>query len=141
VKIFLDTSVLIAAFIESDPNHERCRHLLLNCRPDSASCGSHTIAEFCSALTRMPRPFQLAPEQAWHLVEEIRSRVTPIALSSDEHCSALRDALQSGVKGGVLYDALLLACARKQNPDRICTLNVKHFRAVAPDLADRIVTP
>jgi hypothetical protein len=43
--------------------------------------------------------------------------------------------------GGIIYDALLMACARKVNSERIYTWNEKHFRMVAPDLADRIVTP
>jgi hypothetical protein len=34
-----------------------------------------------------------------------------------------------------------MACARKVNAEHIYTWNEKHFRMVAPDLADRIVTP
>jgi predicted nucleic acid-binding protein len=41
----------------------------------------------------------------------------------------------------MIYDALLLACARKANADRIYTWNLRHFRALAPDLAERIVAP
>jgi predicted nucleic acid-binding protein len=43
--------------------------------------------------------------------------------------------------GGIIYDCLLLACARKAQAERICTWNVRHFRSIAPDLAERIVTP
>jgi hypothetical protein len=35
----------------------------------------------------------------------------------------------------------LLACARKVGAERIYTWNLSHFPMVAPDLADRILTP
>jgi predicted nucleic acid-binding protein len=41
----------------------------------------------------------------------------------------------------MIFDALLLACARKSHAERIYTWNEKHFRMVAPDLADRITNP
>ncbi len=43
--------------------------------------------------------------------------------------------------GAIIYDALILACARKARAEVIYTWNVKHFRLVAPDLSDRIVEP
>jgi predicted nucleic acid-binding protein len=46
-----------------------------------------------------------------------------------------------GMSGAVIYDALILACARKVRAERIYTWNLRHFRAVAPDLAAKIVTP
>jgi len=141
VRVFLDTSVMIAAFLESDLHHKRCRELLLESEPATTACGSHSLAEFYSVITRLPQPFQLRIEQAWLLVEEIRTRVTPVALTAEEHFDELKRAMENGIKGGTIYDALLLGCARKYDPDRIYTLNMRHFQAVAPDLADRIVTP
>ncbi len=41
----------------------------------------------------------------------------------------------------MIYDALILACARKVNATRIYTLDIKHSRRIAPDLAARIVEP
>jgi predicted nucleic acid-binding protein len=43
--------------------------------------------------------------------------------------------------GGIIYDALLLARAEKVAADRVYTWNVSHFRAIAQDLAVRIVEP
>jgi predicted nucleic acid-binding protein len=43
--------------------------------------------------------------------------------------------------GGIIYDALLAACAHKVNAERIYTWNVRHFKLVAPDLEARIMTP
>jgi predicted nucleic acid-binding protein len=141
MKVFLDTSVMIAAFLENDLHHEKSRELLLQSAPSKTACGSHSVAEFYSVITRLPPPLQLRIEQAWLLVEEIRARVTPVALTAEEHFRALKRAAEAGIKGGAIYDALLLSCARKFGADRIYTLNLRHFQAVAPDIADRIVAP
>lgn len=138
---FFDTSVLIAAFLESDKRHSQCRALLLSARPERFACGVHSFAEFYSVFTRLPRPLRLNPQQAWVLVEDLQARITPVALTSHEYLRSLKRIAEEGTAGGQVYDALLLACARKYDPDRIYSLNGRHFRALAPDLADRIVTP
>jgi predicted nucleic acid-binding protein len=46
-----------------------------------------------------------------------------------------------GPAGGIIYDALLLACARKCKADRIYTFNERHFTRIAPDVAVRIQAP
>ena len=64
-----------------------------------------------------------------------------IALSAAEQLSVIADVSQRGLAGGILYDALIVACARKAHATRIYTFNTKHFRMVAPDLAPRIIEP
>jgi predicted nucleic acid-binding protein len=141
VRVFFDTSVLLAAFLESDLRHSECRALLLHAHPERSACGTHSFAEFYSVFTRLPRPLQLAPEQAWLLVEELQKHITPIALTAPEYLRSLKRMAEAGIGRGQTYDALLLACARKYDPDRIYSLNWKHLSALAPDLADRIVSP
>jgi predicted nucleic acid-binding protein len=46
-----------------------------------------------------------------------------------------------GVFGGIVYDALLIECARAVRADRIYTFNRSRFLQLAPDLDDRIMTP
>ena len=46
-----------------------------------------------------------------------------------------------GIVGGVVYDALLLACAEKSECDRIYTYNVADFRRLAPRLEKIITAP
>jgi predicted nucleic acid-binding protein len=74
-------------------------------------------------------------------IEAFLKRLTPIALSPDEYLGAMRRTADLGLSGGVIYDALHLACARKVDAQHIYTWNQKYFRLVAPDLADRIATP
>jgi predicted nucleic acid-binding protein len=109
VKCFLDTSVLIAAFLEGDMHHADCRALLLQMRPETAACGAHSLAEFYSVLTRLPVPLRLRAEQAWLLLEDLHQRVTTIALTSAEHFHELKRIAEMGIQGGQVYDALLIA--------------------------------
>jgi predicted nucleic acid-binding protein len=141
VKAFLDTSVMIAAFLESDHHHHECRALLLRLRPETAACAAHSLAEFYSVLTRLPAPLRLKPEQAWLLLEDVHQRLTPVALTSAEYFREMRRIAQSQIPGGQVYDAFIMAAARKYDADRIYTGNLRHFQSLAPDLADRIVTP
>ena len=52
-------------------------------------------------------------------------------LTGSDYSSLVREAAVAGIQGGTIYDAVLLKCAKKSNPDRIFTLNLKHFLAVA----------
>ena len=109
--IFLDTSVLIATAQVSHARHAPSRELWNQCVRHSTAISTHTMAEVYNTLT------------------------------ADEYMETLRRTANLGRSGGMIYDALLLACARKVQAERIYTWNVKHFQTVAPDLADRIMTP
>jgi hypothetical protein len=71
--------------------------------------------------------------------------ISLIKLNSTLAPEMYRDAIESCAKHGWIgrriYDALHLSCARDAACDRICTLNVRHFQQLAPDLADRIGAP
>ena len=89
----------------------------------------------------MPPPHRFLPAQALLILEDIRSKFDCIALTAEEVFNTAQQAAKLKLPGGIIYDALLLTCARKVGADRIYTWNVRHFQMVAPDLADRIVTP
>ena len=75
------------------------------------------------------------------VVDEFRRKFRCVELTADEVLQTARGLAGLGLSGGIIYDALLLACARKVNADRIYTWNVQHFQMVAPDLAERILEP
>jgi predicted nucleic acid-binding protein len=141
MKNFLDTSVLIAASDAEHPSHDPSAALLAAATKQTAACGAHTLAEVYAVLSRLPGGKRQRPEFAGLLVEQIVGRTTLVHLTVEEYAATIRKTAQSFLAGGIVFDALLLVCARKVDAERIYTWNVRHFRAVAPDLADRIVTP
>jgi predicted nucleic acid-binding protein len=141
VRRFVDTTVLLGAFLEDNPHHNACLKLLRTLTPEADGCGAHSLAEFYSVLTRMPLPLRLSPEQSGILLREVQQRLQAIALTAEEYMQTMNLAVENRVPGGQIYDALLLRCARKFEADRVYTLNLRHFRGLAPDLAERIVTP
>jgi predicted nucleic acid-binding protein len=92
-------------------------------------------------MTALPVRPVIPPEQALLFVEEVCGRLSTVSLSADEYQETIRGAVDRGLTGGRIYDALLLRCAEKAKAEVIYTWNLKHFRAVAPELADRIQTP
>ena len=141
MKAFFDTSVLVAAVREADLRHEASLKLLLRFDPQAAFCSAHSLAELYATLTGMRPPHRLRPEQAALIVDQFRSRLHCVALSADEVAQTIHRTAALKLSGGILYDALHLACARKIEAEQIYTWNVRHFRMVAPELAERIVTP
>jgi hypothetical protein len=44
-------------------------------------------------------------------LENIRERLTLIALNGDEYHTTIKEAAEAGVVGGTIYDALIARCA------------------------------
>jgi predicted nucleic acid-binding protein len=132
---------LLGAFYEDNPDHEACVYLLGSLDPSHDACGAHSLAEAYSTLTRVPPPKRIGAGQAGIFLGRVQSRLLAISLTSEEYSQELQRAVESRTTGGQIYDALLLACARKHAANQIYTLNLRHFRKLAPDLADRIVIP
>ena len=141
MKAFLDTSVLVAAMREPDQRYAASRRLLLECNAKEAACAAHSLAEFYASLTGMPPPYRFTPEQAVAVLYTIRTSMHCVELTADEVFQTLHRAQALHLAGGMIYDALIMACARKVNAERVYTWNERHFRMVAPDLAERIMRP
>jgi hypothetical protein len=81
------------------------------------------------------------PRAAMQFIERMQQHTTVITLDGGEYFDTIDAMSRRGVTGAVIYDALILACARKVRAERIYTWDLRHFRAVAPDLAAKIMTP
>jgi predicted nucleic acid-binding protein len=75
------------------------------------------------------------------ILERMREHLKVVALDEDEYFEVVRASAGAGRMGGIIFDALLIACARKAKAETIYTWNVRHFRLIAPDLAGRILEP
>jgi predicted nucleic acid-binding protein len=138
---FFDTSVFVAAFLEAHPFHAESARCIANIGRENAVCASHTLAEIYVTLTRQQPPQKVPPKIAASIVETLAKRVKPVSLNAQEYVEVIQSAASHGLSGAILYDALLLGCARKSGAKKIYTLNPGHFRLVARDLASRVVQP
>lgn len=137
MRDFFDSSSLLAAMIEDESGHEKALAVLSSTRDGYAS--THSLAECFATLTGGRITSRLTPAIAAKMVEfNVAKRLTLVSLTQAEIAAALKTAASVGVRGGAIYDVLLLAAARKCGADRIHTLNHRHFAAFAPDLRDRL---
>lgn len=138
---FLDTSVFVSACQRNHVHHSAGLNAFVSADKATTACSVHSLAEVYAVTTRMPGDYNVAPEDAWLFLRQINERCQLIALEPPEYLETLEKVIHGRRTGGMIYDALLIACARKAKADRILTWNLKHFRLLASDLADRIVTP
>ncbi len=139
--IFVDTSVLVAASLVSHPYFAASDALVKTHQETGIACSGHALAEIYVTLSTFPSPRRIRPLEAVEIVESWRNLCKVMPLSPKDYVDFLRDAAKRGLSGPAIYDALHIACARKANAFPIYTLNVRHFRLVAPDMASSIQEP
>jgi predicted nucleic acid-binding protein len=99
------------------------------------------LAEVYAVLTRLPGGNQVPASVAWQLINEnVVKNFSLVSLSARDYAKALESAAQNGVVGGQVYDALLLAAAGKSGAERIYTFNVNHFKNLADEALQKIIT-
>lgn len=138
---FLDTSVLVPAFLTEHPHHAASRNVLRQCRPEAAACAGHSLAEFYATLTRLPSPHRASPEQVLLFIEDIEQHLAFVSLTPAEYQDALRLAAAAGIAGGTLYDFLIARCALKANASTIFTWNMKHYELFGTEIVAKLCRP
>jgi predicted nucleic acid-binding protein len=145
MRVLLDTSVLIAAVVEMHEAHARAFVALDRVQrgKDEGVVSAHTLAEMYAILTRAPAPLRHSPAQALLSIEEnVLKHFEVLALNATDYAALIREVAMSGVQGGAVYDAILLKAAAKAQVDRVYTLNLKHFLAIATgSLARALAVP
>jgi predicted nucleic acid-binding protein len=141
VNLFFDTNLLVAISDEAHPNFNEAARIYEGSKRASLYCAAHSLAEFYAVSTRVPTPSRLSPRQSMDVIEDLLPDLSPVTLTAAEYLSTIRHVAGLGLPGGIVYDALLIACARKCKADVIYTFNQRHFTRIAPDLADRIRKP
>lgn len=144
MKVFADTSVLVASLVRGHPHHARAMSVVRSVLKgrDQGLVAAHGLMETYAVLTTLPVAPRIGPEVAKKLlVENVLPRFRAVALTAREYERVVVSVADDGVAGGAVYDALQLACARKAAAERIYTFNVAHFQRLAPELADRVAAP
>jgi predicted nucleic acid-binding protein len=145
MTVFLDTSVLVAAFVARHERHGRSKAAVLRVQKgmDQGFIATHTLAELYATLTGMTRPLR----QPARAVEEVlRTNVVPffrlLYLRPDDYKFVIARLVKTNLLGGVVYDALIYQAATKIDFDVFLTHNVADSQRVAtPGIAKRIRTP
>jgi predicted nucleic acid-binding protein len=137
MKHFFDTSVLVAAFDDQDMHHERARPVFLR-HAEGGAIATHTIAESFSILTGK-RAWR--PRDAFEILRTNTAFLDKITLTPHQYLNVVERAEEAGVRGGAIYDALILGCARRVDAGAIWTLNSRHFLLFAGDLTAQIREP
>lgn len=135
MKVFFDTSVLVAASERSHPHHAQAWPALRRVASgaDQGFMSVHSIAETYAALTRLPVSPRIPPTDAARIVtENILRHFEAITAGQDEYLEALTLVRDGGWSGAKIYDALLLMCAARCPAERIYTFNLGDFRLLAP---------
>src|SRR5437660_161445 len=127
---FFDTSLLIAAFDDQDMHHHRAWPVFAR-HATGAAIAAHTLAETFSILTGR-RAWR--PKDAFAVLRANTEPMNKVILPAADYLHVLEEAEVLGIRGGAVYDALILACARKAKAETIWTLNARHFLLFAADL-------
>jgi toxin FitB len=104
-----DSSVLIPALASTFEGHKRCVSALAGRSPRLIS---HVAFETTSVLSRMPEGLRMTPVSVRDALD-VDFPDSWLALDGDSQRACLRRAVDAGLRGGALYDALIAATARE----------------------------
>ncbi|MBM3234919.1 type II toxin-antitoxin system VapC family toxin [Candidatus Poribacteria bacterium] len=144
MKMLLDTSVLVAAMVESHPMHERAFPWLQRIKDgtDVGLVAAHSIAELYAILTTLPVQPRISPAISKPLIRHnVLEICEVVSLSGEDDAAIIEHLSEASIVGGVTYDALILYVALKVDVDYVITLNEKDFRRIYPNLADKVISP
>ncbi len=145
MRVFFDTSVLVASVVQKHESHARAYAALDRAQTgkDEGLISAHSQAEMYAVLTKLPPPSRHTPEQALLSIEENVLKYFKItSLSGADYTALIREAALAGIQGGTIYDAVLIKCAAKSEAEKILTLNLRQFQNIAPkDIGSQIVAP
>ncbi len=130
MKRFLDSSVLVESCLSQAPKFAAADALVNE--PD-AWTSAHALAEAYATLSGDPR-LRINPADAARMVEDLAKALSVRALATTDYRDLISSAPGRGIRGGMIYDALHAHTARLCGCREVHTLNVSHFRHVAPDL-------
>lgn len=143
-RTYFDTNVIVAALVRGHPHHEMARPVF-----DRALMGgltgvtsNHALAEVYSVLTKTPFVPRINPTLAWELLSAtVIARFETTELSASEYKQLIEAASRRSWPGGLVFDFLHLAAARKAKCARLLTFNLRQFRMITDGNTDWISAP
>ncbi len=129
----LDASVIVAGLLSWHQRHEAAVAALMELLERDARLvlPVYSLVEAYAVMTRLPPPHRLSPKNAFEILSgSLRGRCTLVSVESAEAWALIGDLSERSVAGGMTYDALITAAARRGGASRILTLNRNHFERV-----------
>jgi predicted nucleic acid-binding protein len=108
MKTLFDTSVIIAALVESHPMHDRAFPWLRQAKANEFEfvVAGHTLAELYAVLSTLPIKPRISPLVAHKLIHEnIEVSAKIVSLTSVEYSTTIKRLSELGLVGGIVYDA------------------------------------
>ena len=136
MKTLFDTSMIVAALVDTHPMHERAFPWFKRSKAKEFELiiAGHTLAELYAVLSTLPIKPRISPSVTWRLIHEnIESTAKIVSLTPTEYISIIRRMSDLGMAGGIIYDALIAKVAQKSKVERLITLNIEHFKRVWPE--------
>lgn len=146
MKILFDTSVLVAAVVESHPMHSRALPWLQRVKAektmDNFFIAAHTLAELYAVLTTLPVKPKISPLTARRLIHDnIEASVKIVSLSPSDYRDTVKQMSELGLPGGIIFDALIAKAAQKSKVNRLLTFNLNDFKRIWPEGESFIQVP
>ena len=135
MKACFDTSTLVAALLQQHPHHALAFPRLQAVKAGTLQghLTTHGLAELFATLTALPIKPRLHPADVQRIIEQsILAHFTLIPLSAARYREAIQLVATKNLASGAIYDALHLIGARSAGCVILFTLNLRHFRALAP---------
>ncbi|MEI7911517.1 MAG: PIN domain-containing protein [Verrucomicrobiota bacterium] len=135
MKVCFDTSTLVAALLQQHPHHAVAFPRLQAVKAGSVQghLTTHCLAELFATLTALPLKPRLLPADVDRIIRHsILASFTLISLSADHYRDAMELTVKLNLASGAIYDALHLIGARSAGCLTLYTLNLRHFRCLAP---------
>lgn len=135
LKVGLDSSVLVALFVEEHGFHPQTSAELERLRRQNVQwvVACHALLECFSVLTRMPAPHRFGAEETERMLHENFGEDAVIAgLDGKLAWSAIRKIVSGRFPGGPVYDAAIAGSTFAAGASLLLTWNVRDFLRVAP---------
>lgn len=141
MKLFFDTSVLVAAVSGRHPKHATAFAWLERTQKgDEGFVSTHALAELFAVLTGHPS-WRVSPADGLAGIEALESNLSIVDLRTADYKAALSRMAELGLTGGGIYDALHARAALKVDADVLLTYNAKHFTRLGEDVASLVKIP
>lgn len=141
MTVAFDTSVLVAAIVESHPLHAAAIACLDTRRRTRRIASWHAIAEAWAVLTAMPLDPPVTGELARVVLERLRERIELIVPTARIYSTAVARCVALGQRSGAVFDALHLVTAEAHGADLLLTFNLRDFERLSIAGTPRVASP